>query len=155
MARVTVLLVLVDVVAEVRRVPDRHVLAADVFPVDEAVDRDRGVRLWVASLARGGGDPVVHLSGVEAQDPEVPAREVVGDPVVGARDQVVGVACLGVPDLPPPAEVGPLAAPGLELERVPGIWKEAGRGVELANLVVLGGAGVEVEPPVDVVGGVR
>ena len=45
MASVTVLLVLVDVVAEVRRVPDHHVLAADIFPVDEAVDGDRSVRL--------------------------------------------------------------------------------------------------------------
>ena len=51
MASVTILLVLVDVVAEVRRVPDDHVLAADVFPVDKAIDGYRSVRLWVTSLA--------------------------------------------------------------------------------------------------------
>ena len=61
----TVLLVLVDVVAEVRRVPDHHVLAADVFPVYEAVDGDGSVRLRVSRLARGGGYPVVDLTSVE------------------------------------------------------------------------------------------
>src|SRR5215208_6474114 len=146
---VTHVAVLVDVMAEVRRVPDDHVLAADVFPVDEAVDGDRSVRLWVASLARGCGDAVVDLAWVEPQDPHIPAREGVRDVVVRAGDQVVGVAGLGVPDLPPPAEVGPLAAPGFELERVPVVWGEDGRGVELAHLVVRA-ADVEVEPPVDV-----
>ena len=87
---------------------------------------------------------------VEPQDPHVPAREGVRDSVVRAGDQVVGVAGLGVPDLPPPAEVWPLAAPGLELERVPVVRGEDGRGVELAHLVVRA-ADVEVEPPVDVV----
>src|ERR671910_117214 len=149
-AHMPVLLVLVDVVAEMRRVPDHHVLAADVFTVDEAVDGDRSVRLWVTSLARGGGYTVVHLPVVEAQDPDVPAREGVRYAVVRARDQIVSVAGLGVPDLPPPAEVWPLAAPRLELEGVPGIRREDGRGVELAHLVVRG-TDVEVEPPVDVV----
>src|SRR5215218_8099764 len=147
---VTHVAVLPDVVDEVRRVPDHHVLAADVFPVDEAVDGDRGVRLWVTRLARGGGYPIVYLVVVEPQDPDVSAREVVRYAVVRARDQIVGVAGLGVPDLPPPAEVGSLATPRLELERVPVVRREDGRGVELAHLVVRA-ADVEVEPPVDVV----
>src|SRR5829696_6343944 len=149
-AHMAVLLVLVDVVAEMRRVPDHHVLVADIFTVDEAVDGDRSVRLRVTSLARGGGYTVVHLPDVEAQDPDVPAREGVRYAVVRARDQIVGVAGLGVPDLPPPAEVGSLATPRLELERVPVVRREEGRGVELAHLVVRA-ADVEVEPPVDVV----
>ena len=34
---------------------------------------------------------------------------------------------------------------------MPVIWEENGRGIELANLVVLCGTDVEVQPPVDVV----
>src|SRR3712207_5418962 len=119
MASVAVRLVLVDVVAKVRRVPDHHVLAADVFPVYEAVDGDRSVRLWVSRLARGGGYPVVDLSFVEAQHPHVSSREVVRDPVACPRDEGVGVTGLCVPDLPPPAEVGPLAASRLEVKGMP------------------------------------
>ncbi len=85
------------------------------------------------------------------QDPHVTAPEVVRDAVVRSRDQVVGIAGLRVPDLPPSASLGPAAPLGLELEGAPVIWGEDGRGVELANLVVLCGTDVEVEPPVDVV----
>jgi hypothetical protein len=107
-------------------------------------------------LTRSSRYPGVDLSLVELQDPDVPAPECVRDTVVCARDQIVSVAGLGVPDLPPAVQIRPPAPPDLELERVPVIWREAGRGVELANLVVLGGADVELEPPVDVVvGGVR
>ena len=76
MTSVTVLLVLVDVVAEVRRVPDHHVLAADVFTVDEAVDGDRSVRLWVTSLARGCGDAVVDLVSLNRRTHTSPRAKV-------------------------------------------------------------------------------
>src|SRR5215207_5987563 len=85
------------------------------------------------------------------QDPYITAPKGVRDAIASARDQVVRVAGLGVPDLPPAAALGASRPLGLELEPVPVIWGEDGRGVELAHHVVSCGANIEVEPPVDVV----
>src|SRR5215210_5740513 len=85
------------------------------------------------------------------QDPHITAPEVVRDAVVRSRDQVVGIAGLRVPDLPPPAASGASTPLGLKLEGMPLIWLHDGGGIEFAHHVVLRGANVEVEPPVDVV----
>src|SRR5215210_8118427 len=104
--------ILVNVVAEMCRVPDHHVLVANLLPIDDAVD--------VGFVGRSNGNhPIVDLVVVVAQDPYITAPEVVRDAVVGSRDQVVSVAALGVPDLPPPAASGVPAPLGLELEGVP------------------------------------
>src|SRR5215213_1289107 len=104
--------ILVNVVGEMRRVPDHHVLVANLLPIDEAVD--------VRFVGRSNGDhPIVDLVVVVAQDPYIAAPEVVRDTVVRSRDQVVSIAGLGVPDLPPPAASGIPAPLGLELEGVP------------------------------------
>src|SRR5215218_3110497 len=145
------LLVLVNIMGEMRRVPDHHVLVRDALSVDEAVDVGGSVRLRCPHLTRSGRYPIVDLPLVKPQDPHVSASEGVCYAVVRARDEIVSVAGLGVPDLPPSAEFGPSATPGFELEGMPVLWGGNGRGVELADLVVLGGADVEVEPPVDVV----
>src|SRR5215213_10076051 len=133
-----------NVVREMCPVPDHHVLVANLLPVDEAVD--------VSFVGRSDGDhTIVDLVLVVAQDPYITAPEIVSDAVVRSRDQVVSVAGLGVPDLPPPAALGVPEPPGLELEGVPVRWTHDGWRVELAHHVVLCGAYVEVEPPVDVV----
>src|SRR5215213_8206282 len=136
--------ILVNVVGEMRRVPDHHVLVANLLPVDEAVDV--GFVGW-----SNGNHPIVDLVLVVARDPYIAAPEVVGDTVVGSRDQVVSVAGLGVPDLPSPAASGVPAPLGLELEGMPVRRTDNRWRVKLANHVVLCGADVEVEPPVDVV----
>jgi hypothetical protein len=58
-------LLLVNVVREMRRVPDHHILVADVLSVVEAADVGGSVRLGGSCLARGGGYPVVDLTSVE------------------------------------------------------------------------------------------
>jgi hypothetical protein len=98
--------------AEMCRVPDHHVLVANLLPIDEAVD--------VGRVGRSNGNhPIVNLVVVVAQDPYIAAPEVVRDAVVGSRDQVVSIAGLRVPDLPPPAASGVPAALGFKLESVP------------------------------------
>ena len=104
--------VLVNIMGEMCPVPDHHVLVANLLPIDEAVD--------VHFVRRSNGDhPIVDLVVVVAQDPYIAAPEVVRDTVVRSRDQVVSIAGLGVPDLPPSAASGIPAALGLELEGVP------------------------------------
>ena len=112
-------LLLLHVVREMCRVPDHNVLVANTLPVVEAAYVGGGVRLGCSRLARGGGYPVVDLAIVEPQDPHIGAPEGVRDAVVWARDQVVGVAGLRVPDLPPSVEVRPSATRGLEPVGVP------------------------------------
>jgi hypothetical protein len=136
--------VLVNIMGEMCPVPDHHVLVADLLPIDEAVD--------VGFVGRSNGDhPIVNLVVVIAQDPYIAAPEVVRDAVVRSRDQVVSVATLRVPDLPPAAASGVPAPLGLELEGVPARGTDDRWRIELAHYVVLRGADVEVEPPVDVV----
>ena len=139
-----VLLLLPNVVGKVRCVPDYHVPVANILPIDESVK--------VSSEGRSNGNgTVVDLSLVKPQYPHVATPEVIRGAVVRARDQVVGIVSLRVPDLPPSALLGPAAPFGLKLESVPVISGEDGRGIELADRVVLCGADVEVQPPVDVV----
>src|SRR5687767_1142333 len=104
--------VLVQIVREMRRVPDHDVLVEDALPVDKGAQVGWSILLWLSCLARGGGSPIVDLSLIEAQDPEVPWRESVRGAVVRAGDQVVCVAGLPVPDLPPPVQVAPSQASG-------------------------------------------
>ncbi len=104
-----ILLLRPNVVGKVRRVPDYHVPVANVLPIDEAVK--------VGSKGRANGNgTVVDLSFVKAQYPHVAAPEVVRGAVVWPWDQVVSIASLCVPDLPPSAVLGPAAPLGLKLE---------------------------------------
>src|SRR5215213_11194779 len=104
--------ILVNIVAEMCCVPDHHVLVANLLPIDETVD--------VGRVGRSNGNhPIVDLVVVVAQDPYIAAPEVVRAAVVRSRDQLVSIAALGVPDLPPPAASGIPAPLGLELEGVP------------------------------------
>jgi hypothetical protein len=109
------LFLLVNVVREMRRVPDHHVLVDDVFPVDEAVEP--GLE------RRSRGDcPVVDLRLAEPQYPHVAAPEGISNAVVRPWDQRVGVAGLRVPDLPPSAALWVPEPRGLELVGVPVLW---------------------------------
>src|SRR5215210_906006 len=122
-----VLLLLSNVVGEVCCVPDYHVPVANVLPIDESVK--------IGSEGRSNGNgTVVDLSLVKPQYPHVATPAV-----IRARDQVVGIVSLHVPDLPPSALLGPAAPLSLKLEGVPVISGEDGRGVELADRVVLCG----------------
>ena len=58
-------LLLVNVVREMRRVPDHHILVADALSVVEAADVGGSARLRWSCLTRGGGYPVVDLAPVE------------------------------------------------------------------------------------------
>jgi hypothetical protein len=76
------LFLLVNVVREMRRVPDHYVLVDDVFPVDEAVEP--GLE------RRSRGDcPVVDLRLAEPQYPHVAAPEGISNAVVRPWDQRV------------------------------------------------------------------
>jgi hypothetical protein len=147
----TVTVVLVQIVREVRRVPYHHVLVAETLSIVEAVNIGRSSRLGGAGLARGGRYSVVDLPLFEPQYPHVRPREGVRDAVVWTWNQVVGITCLCVPDLPPSTEVWPSATRWPRSGECASCPGKNGWGVELAHHVVLRGTYVEVQPPVDVV----
>jgi hypothetical protein len=92
---------LVNVMREVRRVPDRYVLVVGALSIDEAPDISRSIRLRLSCLTWGSRYSVVYLPIVMPQDPHVTASEGVCDTVVWARDQHVSITSRGVLDPPP------------------------------------------------------
>ena len=95
---------LVNVMREVRRVPDRYVLVIGALSIDEAADISRSIRLGLSCLTWGSGYSVIDLPIVMPQDPHVTASEGVCDTVVWVRDQHVSITSCGVLD--PPSSTG-------------------------------------------------
>src|SRR5215210_8009657 len=91
----------VNVMREVRRVPDRYVLVVGALSVDEAADISRSVRLRWPCLTWGSRYSVVYLRIVMPQDPHVTASEGVCGTVVWTRDQQISITGRGVLDPPP------------------------------------------------------
>ncbi len=139
---------LVNVVGEVRRVPDRYVLVVGALPVDEAANFSRSIPLRLACLARSSRYSVVYLPIVMAQNPHVTARECVCDTIIWARDQHVSITSGGVLDPPPPTARRIPVSHDLPAVDVPVRGGDGWR-VVLPNHVVSFGEDVEVEPPVD------
>ena len=85
---------LVNVMREVRRVPDRYVLVVGALSVDETADISWSIPLRLACFTWGSRYSVVYLPIVVPQDPYVAASEagcVVCGAVVWARDQHVSI----------------------------------------------------------------
>ena len=113
---------LVNVVGEVRVVPDRYVLIVGALSVDEAADVSRSIRLRLSCFAWGSRYSVVYLPIVMPQDPYVTASEagcVVCGAVVWARDQHVSITGCGVLDPPSSTARGISGAHDLPVVDVP------------------------------------
>ncbi len=70
---------LVNVMREVRMVPDRYVLVVGALSIDEAADFSRSIRLRLSCFTWGSRYSVVYLPIVMPQDPHVTACEGVCD----------------------------------------------------------------------------
>ena len=91
---------LVNVMREVRMVPDRYVLVVGALSIDKAADFSWSIRLRLSCFAWGSRYSVIYLPIVMPQDPHVSACEGVCDTIVWARDQHVSVTSGGVLDPP-------------------------------------------------------